>query len=107
MTLHAGIAFSVRSSHKVCLNHLWIILVCTCMQVLHLSFGLHAKAHPNYILGISKQPYMWILYLKLPFVTHPRLLDGLKCESKRKTTQEQGLNARSLTRNTLKGRRAC
>jgi hypothetical protein len=28
---------------------------------------LHSKAHPNYILGILKQPYMWVLYLKLPF----------------------------------------
>jgi len=26
MTLHASTAIKVRSSHKVCLNHLWIIL---------------------------------------------------------------------------------
>jgi hypothetical protein len=65
--LHANIAIKVGSSHKVCLNHLWIILVRTCMHVLHLGLGLHSKVHPNNILGISKQPYMWVLHLRLPF----------------------------------------
>jgi hypothetical protein len=67
MTLHAAITFRVGSSHKVCLNHLWIISIWTCMHVLHLGFGLHSKTHPNYILGILKRPYMWVLHLRLPF----------------------------------------
>ncbi len=32
----------------------------------------------------------------------PKLLDRLKCESKMKTTKEQGLGARSLARSTLR-----
>jgi hypothetical protein len=31
----------------------------------------------------------------------PKLLDGLKCEFKVKTSKEQGVEACSLTRNTL------
>jgi len=33
----------------------------------------------------------------------PKLLNGLKCESKPKTTEEQRVGARSLARNILKG----
>jgi len=46
MTLHASIAIRVGSSHKVYVNHLWIIAVWTYMQVLHLGLGFHSKAHP-------------------------------------------------------------
>jgi len=37
----------------------------------------------------------------------PKLLNGLKCESKLKTTEEQRVGAHSLAHNTLKGRAAC
>ncbi len=43
----------------------------------YFSMNLHAgiasrpwssfKGAPNYILGISKRPYMWVLHLRLPF----------------------------------------
>ncbi len=34
---------------------------------------------------------------------HPKLLKGLKCEFKLKTTEEQGVGAFSLAYNTLRG----
>ncbi len=37
----------------------------------------------------------------------PKLLDRLKCEYEVKTTKEQRVGARSLARNTLRGRGAC
>jgi hypothetical protein len=37
----------------------------------------------------------------------PNLLNRLKCESKVKTTEEQGFGARSLACSILEGRRAC
>jgi hypothetical protein len=37
----------------------------------------------------------------------PKLLDKLKCEYKVKPTEELGVGAHSLARNTLKGRGAC
>jgi hypothetical protein len=40
-------------------------------------------------------------------MTHPKLPNGLKCESKLKTVEKQGVEARSLARSTLRGRRAC
>jgi hypothetical protein len=40
-------------------------------------------------------------------LTHSQLLEGLKCESKWKTTEEGRVGARSLTHNTLRGRGAC
>jgi hypothetical protein len=36
-------------------------------------------------------------------MTCSQLLEGFKCESKLKTTEEQGVEARSLARNTLEG----
>jgi hypothetical protein len=38
---------------------------------------------------------------------HPQFLEGLKCESKWKTTKEGGVRMRSLAPNTLRGRGAC
>jgi len=35
-------------------------------------------------------------------MTHSQLLEGLKCESKYKTTKEGGVEAHSLTHNTLR-----
>jgi hypothetical protein len=47
-------------------------------------------------------------YLWCPRWCTPMLLNGFKCESKLKTTEEQGVGARSLARNTLRGGRgAC
>jgi hypothetical protein len=40
-------------------------------------------------------------------VTHPQLLEGLKCESKWETAEEERVGAHSLAYGTLKGRRAC
>jgi hypothetical protein len=40
-------------------------------------------------------------------LTHPQLLEGLKCESKWETTEEGGAGAHSLAHNTLRGRGAC
>jgi hypothetical protein len=40
-------------------------------------------------------------------VTHSQLLEGLKCESKWKTTEEGGVGMYSLAHNTLRGRGAC
>jgi len=37
----------------------------------------------------------------------PKLLNGLKCESKLKRTEKQGVRARSLAHRTLRGKRAC
>jgi len=34
------------------------------MQILHLGLNF-IQRHPNYILGILKQPYMWVLHLRL------------------------------------------
>jgi hypothetical protein len=42
-----------------------------------------------------------------PCLTDSQLLEGLKCESKWKTTKKGGVGARSLAHNTLRGRRAC
>jgi hypothetical protein len=42
-----------------------------------------------------------------PWVTHSQLLEGLKCESKWKTTKEGGFQPRSLTHNTLRGKGTC
>ncbi len=41
------------------------------------------------------------------FVTHPQLLEGLKCESKWKTAEEGGVGMCSLAHNTWRGRGAC
>ncbi len=41
------------------------------------------------------------------FFTHSQLLEGLKGESKWKTTEEGGVGMRSLAHNTLRGRGAC
>jgi hypothetical protein len=38
---------------------------------------------------------------------HPQLLEGLKCESKWETTEEGGVEARSLAHGTLRGKGAC
>jgi hypothetical protein len=38
---------------------------------------------------------------------HSQLLEGFKCESKWKTAEKEGIGARSLAHNTLKGRGAC
>jgi hypothetical protein len=40
-------------------------------------------------------------------MTHSQLLEGLKSESKYKITKGEGVGARSLAHNTLKGRGAC
>ncbi len=40
-------------------------------------------------------------------MTHSQLFEGLKCESKYKTSEEGGVKARSLAHNTLRGRGAC
>jgi hypothetical protein len=40
-------------------------------------------------------------------VTHSQLLKGLKSESKYKTTKSEGVKARSLAHNTLRGKGAC
>ncbi len=40
-------------------------------------------------------------------MTHSQLLEGLKSESKYKTTKGGGVGARSLTHNTQRGRGAC
>jgi hypothetical protein len=36
-----------------------------------------------------------------------KFLDGLKCESKLKTVEKQGIKARSLAYSTLRGKGAC
>ncbi len=41
------------------------------------------------------------------YMTHSQLLEGLKSESKYKTTERQRVGARSLVHNTLRGRGAC
>ncbi len=38
---------------------------------------------------------------------HSQLLEGFKCESKQKTTEEEGVGARSLAHNTWRGRGVC
>jgi hypothetical protein len=38
---------------------------------------------------------------------HFQLLEGFKCESKWKTTEEGGVGTHSLAHNTLRGRGAC
>jgi hypothetical protein len=40
-------------------------------------------------------------------LTHSQLLEGLKCESKRRTVEEGGVEMRSLAHNTWRGRGAC
>jgi len=40
-------------------------------------------------------------------MTHSQLFEGLKSESKYKTTEGGGVRARSLTHNTSRGRGAC
>jgi hypothetical protein len=40
-------------------------------------------------------------------MTHSQLLEGFKSESKYKTTEGGGVEARSLAHNTLRGKRAC
>jgi hypothetical protein len=40
-------------------------------------------------------------------MTHSQLFEGLKNESKYKTTEGEGVGARSLTHNTLRGTGAC
>ncbi len=49
---------------------------------------------------------MWTLVFKL-YMTHSQLLKGPKGGSKWNTVEEGGVGARSLTHNTLRGRRAC
>jgi hypothetical protein len=39
-------------------------------------------------------------------LTHSQLLEGFKCESKYNTIEEGRIGARSLTHNTLRGKRA-
>jgi hypothetical protein len=46
-------------------------------------------------------------FFSFPSMTHSQLLEGLKCESKWKTTEEGGVGMRSLAHNTLRGRGAC
>jgi hypothetical protein len=38
--------------------------------------------------------------MAIAIVTHPQLLEGLKCESKWKTAEEKGVGTRSLAHNT-------
>ncbi len=40
-------------------------------------------------------------------MTHSQLLEGLKNESKYKTTEGEGVGARYLAHNTLKGKGVC
>ncbi len=40
-------------------------------------------------------------------MTHSQFLEGFKCESKQKTMEEGGVNARSLAYNILRGRGVC
>jgi len=42
-----------------------------------------------------------------PLVTHSQLFERLKSESKYKTAEGEGVGARSLAHNTLRGRGAC
>jgi hypothetical protein len=43
----------------------------------------------------------------LQHLTHSQLLEGLKSESKYKTSEGGGVGARSLAHNTLRGRGVC
>ncbi len=45
--------------------------------------------------------------LDFPRMTHSKLLEGLKCESKFKTTEERGIEARSLAHSSLRGIGSC
>jgi len=45
---------------------------------------------------------MWVLQWRTP-----KLINGLKCESKLKTKEEQGVEARSLLATLWGGKRAC
>jgi len=57
----------------------------------------------------SRSAYWKLKFIPLvsPNLTHSQLLEGLKNESKYKTTEEGGVEARSLAHNILRGRRAC
>jgi hypothetical protein len=46
-------------------------------------------------------------YPKCPIWHTPKLLNGFKCESKLKTSEEQEVGARSLACNTLRGKGVC
>jgi hypothetical protein len=52
---------------------------------------------------------MCIFLVKLVILSSrtPKFLNGFKCESKLKTTEKQGVRARSLVRSTLRGGGAC
>ncbi len=43
----------------------------------------------------------------VPTLMHSQLLEGLECESKQKTLEEDAIGARSLAHNTLRGKGAC
>ncbi len=70
------------------------------------------KAKPKIIINISCDhlaPNMAIILSihVLHLLTHSQLLEGLKCESKEKTTEKKIIGARSLAHSTLRGRAAC
>jgi hypothetical protein len=83
-----------------------------------ITFWFNIKMWGGYIHMHDKCSRFLTLYLEMimkviPMVvmemkmTHSQLLEGLKCESKWKTTEEGGVETRSLAHNTLRGRGAC
>jgi hypothetical protein len=58
-------------------------------------------------LGNSMWQKIIVRWIEIPRMTHSQLLEGLKCESKWKTTEEGGVGMRSLTHNTWRGRGVC
>jgi hypothetical protein len=81
-------------------------------------FGFNVTCKPCSTIGLQRQFFCYGWNMKYIFqvlclpilhgqLTHSQFLEGLKCESKWKTTKGGRVGARSLAHNTLRGRGAC
>ncbi len=72
---------------------------------------IHTDLHkPNNKLVSAQLEHFWCTnepWANTNSLTHSQLLEGFKSESKYKIVEGEGVGARSLAHNTLRGRRAC
>jgi len=73
-------------------------------NMLHATYTQGNKGDSWLLVVGSQIAYLSPIYY---FSHNSQLLEGLKCESKWKTTEEGGVGMRSLAHNTWRGRGAC
>ncbi len=84
----------------------WGVLDCCCSQCVPQKFPMGSQHLPQ-VSNVCLSTCSQIAPHFTPYLMHSQLLEGLKSESKYKTVEGEGVGARSLAHNTLKGRGAC